>query len=135
MKYVFLAFSLIFVIFAALQLNDPDPYLWAPLYVIPAILCFLAFRGVYWFYSSTAAAVGYFIYAIVLFPTSVSTWIGQEEKATGLQMNVPFVEEARESLGLMICVIAFILIIFQAIKAKNFKLSLALPHLFEFIGW
>ncbi len=47
--------------------------------------------------------LGYIIGAIALFPPSVSNWISVEEEAKSLKMNMPFIEEARESMGLIIC--------------------------------
>ena len=37
-------FVFIFILFAVVQYNDPDPYLWVPIYLFPAVLCFLAAR-------------------------------------------------------------------------------------------
>ena len=42
MKLFNYLFVLIFISFAAVQYNDPDPYLWIPIYLYPAALCFLA---------------------------------------------------------------------------------------------
>lgn len=36
MRYFLFFLTAMFVIFAALQLNDPDPLLWVPLYLVPA---------------------------------------------------------------------------------------------------
>lgn len=47
--------------------------------------------------------IAYGLGAIFLFPTNVSEWLHVEEQAKSFNMAVPFVEEARESLGLIIC--------------------------------
>jgi hypothetical protein len=33
-------FVLVFILFAVVQYNDPDPYLWVPIYLYPALLCY-----------------------------------------------------------------------------------------------
>lgn len=38
-------FAFLFLVSAGLQYNDPDPYLWMPIYLFGAVLCFLAARG------------------------------------------------------------------------------------------
>lgn len=35
----------LFIVAALLQYNDPDPYFWAPLYGVPAYLCFRFIRN------------------------------------------------------------------------------------------
>ena len=37
-------FIVVFIIFAALQYNDPDPYIWVPIYLYAAFLCWLSIR-------------------------------------------------------------------------------------------
>ena len=37
MKYVNAVFCLVMLLFAAVQYNDPDPYFWIPIYLIPAL--------------------------------------------------------------------------------------------------
>jgi hypothetical protein len=34
-------FGAIFILFALLQINDPDPYLWIPIYGYASLICFL----------------------------------------------------------------------------------------------
>jgi hypothetical protein len=47
MKVFNILFFILFVLSAALQYNDPDPWLWMPIYLYGAVLCWLAFRGRY----------------------------------------------------------------------------------------
>jgi hypothetical protein len=44
MKTVNLILSILFVIFAALQYNDPDPFIWIPIYLFAAFLCWRAIK-------------------------------------------------------------------------------------------
>jgi len=71
--------------------------------------------------------LGYFIGAIALFPPSVSNWIFVEEKAKSLKMNMPFIEEARESMGLIICFLVnlvFLLIGLKKAKLPDYNLGM-----------
>lgn len=44
----------------------------------------------------------FLIGSIQLWPHDIAGWLHNEEKAKGLEMNLPFIEEARESMGLLI---------------------------------
>lgn len=54
--------------------------------------------------------------AIFLFPANLSTWISMEESAKSLDMKMPFIEEARESMGLMICAFVNSIYLFKGMK-------------------
>jgi|GEM_PF-385306 len=108
MRHLAWIWIVLFLLFAAFQMNDEDWYIWIFIYVIPAVFSFLAWRGVYHRKAMSIIAVFYYAYGIYLFPGSVSEWLHSEEKAKGLEMNVPFVEDARESLGLFICMICLL---------------------------
>ncbi|MES2733172.1 MAG: transmembrane 220 family protein [Bacteroidota bacterium] len=111
MRYFSIFWVIIFVLFAALQLNDPDPLVWMPIYLYAALMAGLAAAGKFNIPALVVGAAFYLIGAIYLFPSSVGDWLHHEEQAKSLQMTLPFVEEARESMGLMICflVLAFYL--------------------------
>lgn len=47
MKAANIFFIIFFVLSVALQYNDPDPYIWMPLYLYGAFLCWLAIRKNY----------------------------------------------------------------------------------------
>jgi hypothetical protein len=104
MKFFSLVFSLVFLLFAALQYNDPDPWLWIPVYLISAYTAFCSFWNYYNPMLIMLLMLGYFIGTLYYFPLSTfSEWIHVEEQARSLEMKMPFVEEARESMGLAIC--------------------------------
>ncbi len=58
MKLFNLLFCLLFIISAGLQYNDPDPYVWIPIYGYGAVLCWLAFRGKYYSRACLAGILG-----------------------------------------------------------------------------
>lgn len=42
MKYVNILFCAVMILFAAVQYNDPDAFLWVPVYLVPAVFAGLA---------------------------------------------------------------------------------------------
>ena len=60
--------------------------------------------------------IGYLIGAFSLFPESFSTWVHNEEVAKSIDMKMPFIEEARESLGLGICFFVNLVYLFVGMK-------------------
>jgi len=94
--------SLIFVVFALLQFNDPDPEIWVTIYGLAAIMCALAVLGKFHVPTLLLISTASFIGGMYLFPTSVSDWIIQEWQQADLTMKTVDMEEARESFGLLI---------------------------------
>ena len=114
MKVFSLMFCLLFVFSAALQYNDPDPYLWIPIYMYGALLCWLAFRNKYY---PKAYLIGIFIYlayAIYLFfvKDGVLDWINKhnaEDIASTMKAEKPWIEETREFFGLIILIVVLLI--------------------------
>jgi Ca2+/Na+ antiporter len=109
MKTVNVIFMVLFVISAALQYNDPDPYLWIPIYLYPAVLCFLAIRGRYYPMAFLVGIVLYLSYAVFLFfhANGALSWITEhssESIAQSMKAGKPYIESAREFFGLLILV-------------------------------
>lgn len=109
MRYFALFFAVLFVLFAAVQYNDPDPWFWIPVYLIPAVISFLVFRGTYPVAALWIAAALFLVGAIYWLPPNMSEWLGMEQEASTLEMRVPFIEEAREAMGLFVVVVAMVI--------------------------
>ncbi|WP_291402471.1 transmembrane 220 family protein [Daejeonella sp.] len=110
MKIFNLVFCLLFIVSAGLQYNDPDPYLWIPIYLIGALISFKAFQGVFFPRLSFLFSGLLFIYSIYLFfdRYGVLTWIvdHQAENIAGsMKATTPWIEETREFFGLIILII------------------------------
>lgn len=110
MKILNLVFCLLFIVSAGLQYNDPDPYLWIPIYLIGALISFKAFQGVFFPRLSFLFSGLLFIYSIYLFfdRYGVLTWIvdHQAENIAGsMKATTPWIEETREFFGLIILII------------------------------
>lgn len=104
-------FTFIFVLFAALQYNDPDPYLWIPIYFYPAYLCLQEARNkkvLKEFYQ--IGFIGFGLYAIYkMFDTNgIIVWIKYHNAssiASTMKAETPWVEESREFFGLVIILV------------------------------
>ena len=110
MKIFNIVFCLLFVFSAALQYNDPDPYVWMPIYLYGAALCWLAFRDRYYPKACIAGIIVYTAYAIYLFfaKDGVLDWIKEhnaENIAEGMKATKPWIEETREFFGLVILIV------------------------------
>lgn len=103
MKYLNLVFASIFLLFALVQFNDPDPLLWVALYGYTAAMFVMAYLGKLNKWALAVGVLVYFPLAAFYFPGNVSEWLAAEEQAKSIEMKMPFVEEARESLGLFLC--------------------------------
>jgi hypothetical protein len=121
MKAFNLIFCLLFIFSAALQYNDPDPYVWMPIYMYGAVLCWLAFRNKYY---PKAYLIGVFIYlgyAIYLFfaKDGVLDWINEhnaEDIASTMKAEKPWIEETREFFGLIILIVVLAIDYFYSRK-------------------
>lgn len=113
MKIFNLIFVVLFVLFAALQYNDPDPYLWIPLYLFAAALCWLAFRQKFSPTIYLLAIAIYTIYAAYLFfnKDGMLDWIREhqtENIAAEMKATKPWIEATREVLGLVIMIVVLL---------------------------
>ena len=123
MKIFNLFFCCTFVLFAALQYNDPDPYLWIPIYLFAAFLCWKASKGDFYSIATLVGIVfftGYAIYKI-FDPNGLLDWMNlhhAENIAETMKAEKPWVEESREFFGLLIIIIVLSINYFQSRK-KN----------------
>ncbi|MFZ6000607.1 MAG: transmembrane 220 family protein, partial [Bacteroidota bacterium] len=80
MKIVHGVLALMFLAFAAVQYNDPDPFLWIFIYLSMTALCVLAFRNQFYPKVMAVLAVGFVIYAVILAP-GVWDWFNSEDRS------------------------------------------------------
>ena len=113
MKIFNLVFCILFIVSAGLQYNDPDPYLWIPLYMYSAVLCWLAFKQKYYPTLYLLGIAVYVIYAAYLFfvDDGMLDWMMEhqgENIAQEMKATKPWIEATREVFGLMIMVIVLL---------------------------
>ena len=100
-------FLLAFLVFAYLNLNDKDAWLWAPIYGVAGICCGLAAFKIR-YPSLYLALIGlYLLYGVVLFFSKdrVLDWIMKYRTPSlveTMQATKPYIEKAREFFGLLI---------------------------------
>ena len=108
MRIVNFILAIMFLLFAFVQINDPDPVIWILIYGAMAVLCIMAIFEFYPTKFTIGLLVLYILYSIVYVP-GVLEWLRQDNKAMLFddvaKMQYPYVEEAREFLGLWICII------------------------------
>ena len=127
MKIFNFVFIFIFIVFAGLQYNDPDPYVWMPIYLYAALLCWLSIKGKFYPKAYWAGFVVYGSYAVykMFDENGLIDWIRKhhaENIAGTMKAETPWVEETREFFGLVI-VITVLLInyIYSSISKRKAK--------------
>ena len=112
MKIFNTIFAILFLGFAALQYNDPDPVVWILIYGAMAGVCFMAVRGRYHRPTIIALAAVYIIYALLLSP-AILTWLSSDDRSLLFdelaKMQYPYIEETREAIGLVICLVVLLI--------------------------
>jgi hypothetical protein len=111
MKALNIVFIILFVLSAALQYNDPDPYIWIPLYLYGAFLCWQAVKKKYRPAMYITGLVVYTGYALFLLidKDGVISWAGEHQAENIVQSmkdTRPWIEKTREFFGLLLLVIA-----------------------------
>ena len=114
MRITNLIFSVLFVLFALLQYNDPDPYLWIPIYLYAAVLCGQAYRGRNYPRAYLLGILFYSLYAAYLIFTNdgVIDWYTRhdaENLVQTMKAEKPWIEDTREFGGLVILIVALAL--------------------------
>jgi len=110
MKIFNYIFCFLFIVFAALQYNDPDPYIWVPIYLYSAVLCYLAAQKKFYPKAYLTGIVIYGLYAAYLFfdKTGVLDWVKEhnaESMVQTMKAEKPWIEESREFFGLVILIV------------------------------
>lgn len=119
MKAVNLVLAAMFLLFAFVQINDPDPALWILIYGSMAVVCILAAFGRYFRVALLILLAGFAAYCFILFP-GFTEWLQQENKSALFddiaRMEHVYIEETREFLGLVICILVLLM---QLIRSRK----------------
>lgn len=98
---------LLMLLFAFFQWNDPDPYLWIPIYLLVAFLGYRKLDGKDTKMTTGVAAFIYILWGISMFPPQ---WEGVMLNEMGMKtLNI---ELGRESLGMLIAALLLLLYTF-----------------------
>jgi hypothetical protein len=104
-----------FLVFAFVQVNDPDPVIWILVYGVMALFSIMAAFEFYIRKLLWVSLIAFGLYSIYYFP-GVQEWLSQDHKEQLFdnlaKMEHLYIEESREFLGLAICnaVLVFYLI-------------------------
>jgi len=117
MKAFNVLFIIVFVLSAILQYNDLDPYIWMPIYLYGAYLCFLAVKKKYNPALYIAGLLIYTGYAVYLFfdKQGVLSWANEhdaENIVQSMQATKPWIEETREFGGLLMLIAVLLINMF-----------------------
>lgn len=121
MKIIKILLAILLIIFAALQYNDPDPWLWILVYGLAAILIIMDISGTYMRRYYRIAMVALALFSLIYIPGVITyfTEASPGELAESMQTDKPYIEETREFLGLMIVIIIFVFLYSKNEKPAN----------------
>lgn len=124
-----IVFIILFLIAAGLQYNDPDPYVWIPLYLYGAFLCYQAFKGKYYRNLYILGFIVYAGYAAYLFfeKNGVISWVinhNSENLVQTMKATKPWIEETREFGGLAILLLVLVINRFWLMKRSRNRRAL-----------
>jgi len=114
MKALNIFFIILFVFSALVQYNDPDPYIWVPLYLYGAVLCFLSIRKNYKPVLFIVGIIVYTLYGLYLLfdKNGVISWVKDHEAENivqSMKATKPWIEETREFFGLLLLISALVI--------------------------
>lgn len=107
MRYFNLFLAFLFILFAVVQYNDPDPWVWIVLYSFVGVVSLFAAFGRYHRYVIIGGLAVCLIWAVTLIPDFIN-WIkmGAPTITGSMKTEEPHIELTREFLGLLICGLA-----------------------------
>jgi len=103
-------FAVLFVICAGLQWNDPDPYLWMPLYLLTALSCVYALKDISAKRLNMFNIAVYSPYALYNFVVEdgVLSWATAhnfDSLTQSMMASTPWIENTREFGGLITMIV------------------------------
>lgn len=113
MRYIHLIVSLLFFLFGLVQYNDPDFFIWIPIYLFVVFVSFASFKGLRFIKIVFIGLAILTIWTITYIP-SFLTWLqdGMPSVTGTMKAESPYVEHVREFGGLFISFITTIVYYF-----------------------
>jgi len=112
-KNIYFIISGLFLGFAIVQWNDPDPLIWMIFYgVMSLIYILLAIKNKFAFYLAIVMSIICLVSMAVILP-EIFQWMkdGMPSIVQSMKAEIPTIEYTREFLGLLLCLIACIWVI------------------------
>lgn len=114
--------ALMFLVFAFLQVNDPDPAIWILMYGAISVVCVIAIFESYNRKLLVALMMLFSVYCYFLWP-GVSEWLQQEDRSVlfddVMKMDHSYIEKSREFLGLVISIVVVLFYIIRSYRSKQ----------------
>lgn len=114
MKIFNIVFIFLFILFAGLQYNDPDPYIWVTIYLYGALVSYLALSNSFkpaLYYIGFTVYLGYALF-LLFDKTGAISWATEhhaENIVQSMKATKPWIEETREFGGLAILLTVFLI--------------------------
>jgi len=110
MKIFNILFCIVFLFSAALQYNDEDPYVWIPIYLYGAWVCYLAVKNRYYPWTYAVGILAYLVitaYYLVAKHGAVDWYQHHHagDLVQSMKADKPWIEETREVGGLLILLV------------------------------
>ncbi len=124
MKIINILLTIIFLLSAYVQFNDPDPWLWVAIY---GLVAGISAAAIFKKYNMIIVYIGIVICVIgigMLFPELIK-WIkmGTPNIAETMKTDRPYIEFVREFFGLFIALAALVFHFFQIRKDRRIEMS------------
>jgi hypothetical protein len=117
MKILKIFLGVLFFLFVLVQFNDPDPLLWILIYGSMMVISIMAVVHRYPLRLMTAMAAGFLIMTILYFD-GFADWLRSPDRYLLFddlaKMQYPYIEEAREFLGLLVCLAVLIFYFYRS---------------------
>lgn len=114
-KLIAIVFGVVFLLFAALQYNDPDPQVWVSIYGLAAAACFMAWAGLARWWFLAIMALFYLVAAVYQWPPVFEGFLFSEVGMRSLN-----IELAREAGGLAIT--ALVMAVLAVLSRRTIRL-------------
>ena len=114
MKVINSLIGILFVVFAAVQYNDPDPFLWIVIYGTVGVISFLKVWGRFPRNMVLIFLIAVGSYTLIHLPYVID-WITIENSGnlfTGMSEERPYIEGSREFFGLLMADLSLAFLLF-----------------------
>ncbi len=124
MKYIHLATSILFLIFGTLQYNDPDFFIWIPIYLFVSFITFAAYKGLRFPIITLVVLVMLAVWLATYLPSFIN-WVqdGMPSVTGSMKAENPYIENVREFGGLLISFITTLIYYFIHKKKHDVVLT------------
>lgn len=113
--------AIMFILFAALQANDPDPWWWVLLYLVTGVVCMIAAYNTY-IKPLIALAILACLATFLYYVPGLYEWATEHQLGDiveSMKAEKGYIEESRESLGALLALAVLAYQYVRAGKGKN----------------